>query len=230
MALAGETGLCPRCSAPVQPQEPFCHKCGMVFAPAPDIDRAVLQPGYSETGKRPTQSKGMFYTVMAIVLGIILVLSALWFAYLSPNHAHSPFFARHDLPSTLPLPDNVTFDLSRDISQPPVLFSPPVTFHQSVWSAQGQSAVHVLQFYRQALPASGWTSIHQASDGADNQRLSACQNDQVLAVFFSDTERQLNDENGHVVATVQPPPGGSIFQFVYATINDAQVRAGFCNS
>lgn len=177
------------------------------------------------------RSQGCFYTVVAVILGICLIFGVFWFVYLSPNHAHSPFFDRHGLPSTMPLPDNVSFNFAQDVPVSTGLFSPSILFHQSVWLAQGQNATSVQQFYQQALSNSGWSSIHQASDGtATGQRLSGCQGDQVLLVYFSDTARQLRNGRGDIVDVVEPPPGGSILQLIYATVDDAQLRAGACNS
>lgn len=262
--MSSATGVCARCGAPLQPQALFCSQCGLslvapqvastqvtgpgafaipiestpqpgyIASPGPASQPgSVLQPGYG-LPKQRFPRKGCLYPLIASFLVACLLGGVLWFAYLSPNHVQSPFFDRHGLPATIPLPDNVTFNFARDISASLGgifnLFTTPTLFHQSVWLDQEQKAASAFQFYLKALPSRGWEDIHQSSDGAGGQALIGCQGNQVLTVDFSDSQRQLRDTQGNIVDTVTPPPGGSILQFTYGTVNNSFLLSEACGT
>ncbi|HLI71434.1 MAG TPA: hypothetical protein VKV19_16890 [Ktedonobacteraceae bacterium] len=262
--MSSATSVCPRCGASLQPQAASCSQCGLslVVSPVANTPEAganelavpggsTHQPGYIASPepalqpglvfhqgygvqKRQVHRKGCLYTIIACILGLCLVCGVLWFAYLSPSHVRSPFFNRHGLPDMIPLPDNVTFQFSRDISESPGgilnLFSAPTVFHQWVWLDQGQNAASAIQFYQQVLPTSGWEDIRRSNDGAGGQYLIGCQGNQVFEADSSDSQRQLRDAQGNIVDIVNPPPGGSILQLFYATVSSALMLSEDCGT
>jgi hypothetical protein len=162
-----------------------------------------------------------------IILVVVLVVlvgggAAGWFLFLSPGHSSSPFFDRHGLPSSVPLPSSVSFDSTQTSTDQ------TSSGTQWIWLVNGQNAATVGQFYASNLPGKGWSSPKSfPSDNGDVLQIS-CQGSQVLLIGTTDKSDKITDAQGKE-RTVVAPSGGSVLELDLGQIKDQATQAILCS-
>jgi hypothetical protein len=168
--------------------------------------------GYSAAPVAAPPKKGGAGKAIVLVLVLVVLVgggAAAWFLYLSPGHTGSPLFDRHGLPSNVPLPNNVTFQLKKTFTSTDPDTKITVSADAWGWGVNGSDAATVQKFYQDNLSKNGWTKIH-AFDGDQGQKdVSACLSNQALIIGASNSKLQATDENGKVTDTITAPSGGS---------------------
>lgn len=237
MSVSGSTKTCPRCNTQLPARMTFCDACGLQFV-ASDDDLTPSsgqgsparwpeprQPGYSSAGQSGPGStpfvvaerprKGRAGKRIALVLVVLIVLmgsgSAAWFLYLSPSHLGSPFFDRHGLPGSVPLPNGIAFaGLKQTKSARDPQTNVTISADTWGWTVSGSDAPTVQQFYQANLPKNDWTNVKLTDDfDSGRNRVTACQGSQVLLIIASNKNLEALDTVGHVTATITAPGGGS---------------------
>jgi hypothetical protein len=202
------------------------------------------QPGYPQAqqagwppqqGFVPQQMPKKRGSGMIILIVVLVVLvgggAAGWFLYLSPSHSNSPLFNRHNLPSSVPLPNNVTFDSTETRSSTDSSTQITTAGTQWIWLVNGQSAASVAQFYKDNLGGKGWANPHDfpGSGSSTDRAVIACQGSQILLAGTSDKKDDLSDDQGNVVRTVTAPAGGSVLEIDIVTTSSQEAQAFLCS-
>jgi hypothetical protein len=162
----------------------------------------------------PPRRKGGAGRVIVLLLVVVILVGgagAAWYFFLGPGHSSSssPFFDRHGLQSNVPLPNNVSFQLKKTISQTDAQTHVTITFDIWGWGVSGDNAVTVQQFYKDNLPKNGWTRVNLTNGDKGEKDVTACQGGQVLFVGASDKDITGTDETTKQTITITAPSGGS---------------------
>src|SRR5262249_44734530 len=148
---------------------------------------------------------------IALVLMLVVLAGsgvAAWFLYLSPNHSNSPFFDRHGVPASVPLPNNLTFIIHTSASQTNATTSQTLTADEWGWKVDGSDPATIIEFYRDQMPGAGWTNI-RSQTVKNGLVIFGCQALQVLEIGLGSTGVVLNDSQGNLGPIVSAPAGGS---------------------
>jgi hypothetical protein len=138
-------------------------------------------------------------------------------------------FDRHGLPSSVPLPNNISFDSTQTVTNTDQDTQITTAGSQWIWLVNGQKAAAVAQFYKDNLAAKGWANPHDfpASSNGD-QTVIGCQGSQILLVGASDNKDDISDKQGNVVRTVKAPAGGSVLEIDIVTTSSQEAQAFLC--
>jgi hypothetical protein len=141
--------------------------------------------------------------VICLLVGALVVGSVLtWTLYLSPAHAASPFFNRHNLPGDIPLPDGVAF-VSFHANAP----YQPAEVQVWVWTSSDPPA-RVQAFYMSQLGAPDWETPQAQQRGPDDLLVSA-----PGTLHF----RLLSIEAQAQSAAATAPPGGCVLTIAFTS-------------
>lgn len=197
---------------------------GYPYQGQPDYDYpydpgAVLPPR-SNAGK-----------IIAVVLMLVVLVgsgAAAWYFYLRPGPSSSPPIDRHGVPDSVPLPDNLTFDIDTSASQTNPTTNQSLTADEWGWKVADSDPATIAQFYRGQMPGKGWTSIRSQTTENGHQIVYGCQAMQVLLIEVGSDAVQLNDSQGNPGPKVTAPAGGSALGIFLLTTNSAQVEQRLC--
>ncbi|HEY7354952.1 MAG TPA: hypothetical protein VH590_00755 [Ktedonobacterales bacterium] len=142
--------------------------------------------------------------VICLLVGALVVGSVLtWTLYLSPTHAASPFFNRHNLPGDIPLPDGVAFVSFH--ANPPL--TAPAEVQVWLWTSSDPPA-RVQAFYMSQLGAPYWETPQAQQRGPNDLMVSA-----LGTLHF----RLLGIEAQAQSAAAAAPPGGCVLTIAFTS-------------
>ena len=160
------------------------------------------------------RAKARNISLMLRIIAVVVLVgggAASWFLFFSPNHSNSPFFDRHGLPDSVPLPDGL------------VNFTPIKDFHYYsaqgttvkvqgwAWGVEATTPAQIVQFYQDHLPGKGWTHLKTMTTlQGGTKSVYACQGRMLLIIDADARSLAFADDQGHLSSMVTAPSGGSV--------------------
>jgi hypothetical protein len=160
----------------------------------------------------PGGNKKLIFIVLAVV--VVLGAGIGWFFLLKGGggtNPSSPAFDRHGLPSTVPLPNNVTFKKEQQVT------SQGFSADTWIWTVTGSDPATLQQFYTDNLPKNNWTMVNTNPQSDGSVSITACRTNTQLVGINVGTSVQAPNAQGTPTETITAPAGGATLAIFIAS-------------
>jgi hypothetical protein len=156
----------------------------------------------------PRKSNTGLIVTIVIVLLVAAGGIAGWFLYLNPSLCKGgPFFDRHGLESSVPLPSGCNFVSTKTLTTN----NGQETDNLWLWTVNSPNDPPALNtFYTQSLPGNGWSQKVARSQGGESA-LIYCGNGQAMEVLLL---KKAPKADFQLDADIDAPPGGAVLAIV----------------